>query len=60
MNEVVKLGNAYDNPHNTITGNGRGAVYDIDGVCGAIVTMSGGGNKPMIITVQCQEEIEHG
>lgn len=45
---VIKLGDAYNNP-NGIGGNGRGAVYDTNGICATIVTMSGGGNKPMVI-----------
>ena len=48
MNPVVKLGDAYSNP-NKIGGNGRGAVYDTNGICATITTMSGGGNHPMII-----------
>lgn len=33
----------------TFGGNGRGAVYDINGIAPTVVTMSGGGNKPNII-----------
>lgn len=29
--------------------NGRGAVYDTDCLSPTILTMSGGGNKPMVI-----------
>lgn len=45
---TVKLGDVYSNPKN-IGGNGRGAVYSINGYSPTVVTMSGGGNKPMII-----------
>lgn len=45
---VIKLGDVYNNPKK-IGGNGRGAVYDINGICATITTMSGGGNKPMVI-----------
>lgn len=48
MNKVIKLGCVYSNPKN-IGGNGRGAVYDINGIAPTVVTMSGGGNKPNII-----------
>lgn len=37
---VIKLGDAYNNPKK-IGGNGRGAVYDVNGICATIVTMSG-------------------
>lgn len=46
-NKILKLGDAYDNPKNF--SGGRGTVFDTNGICGTIVTMRGGGNKPMII-----------
>lgn len=45
---MKKIGEVYSNPKN-IGGNGRGTVYDTNGFCATITTMSGGGNKPMII-----------
>lgn len=45
----MKLGSAYSNPNNR-NDNGRGTVYDINGIISTIVSMGGGGNKPMIIT----------
>lgn len=39
--KVIKLGDAYYNPKK-IGGNGRGAVYSINGYAPTIVTMRGG------------------
>lgn len=46
-NKIFKLGDVYYNPKNI--SNGRGTVFDTDGICGTLVTMGGGGNKPMVI-----------
>ena len=47
--EVIKLGDAYKNDKH-IGGNGRGAIYDINGLCATLLTMIGGGNKPFVIS----------
>ena len=52
---VIVLGCVYSNPNNIFM-NGRGAVYDTNGYAPTILTMSGGGNKPMIITWDKQRE----
>lgn len=39
-NGIVKLGDAYSNPKN-IGGNGRGAIYSINGYSPTIVAMGG-------------------
>lgn len=47
-NNVLKIGEVYENPKRH-SGNGRGAVYDSNGICPTLVTMKGGGNKPFVI-----------
>lgn len=41
------LGCVYKN--NGVFLNGRGAVYDTNYIAPTILTMSGGGNKPMVV-----------
>ena len=43
------MGFAYKNDKH-IGGNGRGAIYDINGLCATLLTMIGGGNKPFVIS----------
>ena len=45
-NNVIKLGNVYSNPKK-IGGNGRGAIYDTNGICATLTTMSGGAIIPL-------------
>ena len=47
INNPVILGCVYKN--NGVFLNGRGAVYDTNYIAPTILTMSGGGNKPMIV-----------
>lgn len=49
MLKTIRLGCVYNNPNNRPE-SGRGAVYDSFGIALTIVTMSGGGNYPFVIT----------
>lgn len=42
MNQIIKLGDAYANPKG-YNANGRGSVYDVNGIVSTLVTMTGGG-----------------
>ena len=57
--EVIKLGDAYKNDKH-IGGNGRGAIYDINGICATLLTMIGSGNKPFVISrIDEREKIDN-
>lgn len=45
---VIRFGCVYDNPNNRPE-SGRGAVYSGNGYSPTVLTMSGGGNYPMVI-----------
>lgn len=47
-NKVRRLFNVYSSRYNT---NFAGNVWDMQGVCPAITTMSGGGRQPMIMLI---------